>query len=242
MKRLLTLLTLAMILPAPAMARKSDKEARTWLVDLQFGSYKPRIDTQFSRGENSTTPPYEEAFGTGREMLFSIGTERIIWSGIGTVSLGLSAGYWNVEGQAVQADGSADDEAGDSTELVIYPLQVQASYRVDTWSEIVPLVPVARAGFSHYFWRILDGSGDVAQFSQGQEASGATQGWHATFGVHLLLDFLDTEMADDFANDAGVENSYLTIEYRYSRVDDFGSADSFRLGDETLLIGLSLDL
>ena len=106
----------------------------------------------------------------------------------------------------------------------------------------MPLAPVVRAGYSHYFWRILDGAGDIAQFSTGNEASGATQGWHAAFGVHLLLDFLDREMADDFANDAGVENSYLTLEYRYSRVDDFGSADSFRLGDETLLRGLALDL
>ena len=160
--------------------------------------------------ENSATPPYEEAFGTGRDLLINLGAERIVMSGFGTASVGLSAGYWNVEGNAVQVDGSTDEQAGDSTEMVIYPLQVQASYRLDTWAHIVPLAPVVRAGYSHYFWRILDGAGDIAQFSTGNEASGATQGWHAAFGVHLLLDFLDREMADDFTNDAGVENSYLT--------------------------------
>ena len=49
-------------------------------------------------------------------------------------------------------------------------------------------------------------------------------------------------MAYDFERDAGVENTYLTLEYRFAQVDDFGSATSFRLGDDTFFIGLALEL
>ena len=67
-------------------------------------------------------------------------------------------------------------------------------------------------------------------------------GWHAAVGIHVLLDYLARDMAYDFERDAGVENTYLTLEYRFAQVDDFGSASSFRLGDDTFFIGLALEL
>jgi len=214
----------------------------TWYVDLQVGSYQPRIDSQFEQSENSTVAPFESAFGTESSLSIQLGAERHVWSGVGTLSVGLSIGYWSLEGNAIAANGSEDSDATDTTEFVVYPMQLQTTYRIDTWSNYVPLVPIARLGLSYYYWRILDGGGDTAQFGPGKEAAGGTLGWHATIGAHLLLDFLDREMAADFERDAGVYNSYLTVEYRYARVDDFGAKDSFRLGDETVLIGLAMDL
>tara|TARA_B100001093_G_scaffold354265_1_gene338748 strand:- start:198 stop:488 length:291 start_codon:yes stop_codon:yes gene_type:complete len=95
---------------------------------------------------------------------------------------------------------------------------------------------------SYSYWRIYDGSDSVAEFAPGQKATGGTLGWHAAVGIHLLLDALDPEAAIDFERDAGLMNTYFTIEYQYSRVDDFGSAESFRLGDEVLMFGLALDI
>ena len=60
-------------------------------------------------------------------------------------------------------------------------------------------------------WRILDGAGDTARFSSGEEASGGTWGWHAGFGVNLLLDYFSPTMASDFNRDAGVNNSYFRV-------------------------------
>jgi hypothetical protein len=217
-------------------------ESPSWSIDLQVGSYMPRIDSQFESSDNSAAPPYETAFGTSESLLLKIGAERHVFSVFGSLSIGVTAGYWSIEGNAVPADGAEDSSAADTTEFLIYPLQLQATYRLDTWANLIPIVPVIRGGLSYYLWRILDGSGEVTQFAGGNEASGATKGWHTSVGVHLLLDFLDEEMAADFERDAGVKNSYLTVEYQYSQVDDFGAADSFRLGDETILIGLTMDL
>ena len=67
-------------------------------------------------------------------------------------------------------------------------------------------------------------------------------GWFYSIGLHLLLDFLDREMAWAFDRDAGVNHSYLSVEYQSSRVDDFGDPDSFRLGNDIFFFGITLDL
>ncbi len=229
----------SLLLPSVTSAKE---KGPSWGVDLQFGSYKPRIDSQFARDAGDVKPPFEEAFGDGTELMFSVGSERLIPTLVGTFAVGASIGYWNVEGTAVQADASAGNEASDTTELSIFPMNLQMSYRFDLLDRYIPFVPVARGGFDYYMWRVLDGSGDLASFSNGNEAQGATMGYHYAFGVHLLLDVLDQEMASDFERDAGVYNSYITLEYRYAQVDDFGSSKSFRLGDETFFVGLALDL
>jgi hypothetical protein len=174
--------------------------------------------------------------------MFRLSAERHVFSAFGSLSMGVTAGYWNIEGNAIPAEGAEEVDAADTTSFMMLPFQLQATYRLDAWAEFFPLVPVIRGGLSYYFWRILDGSGEVTQFAGGDEASGATQGWHTSVGVYLLLDNLDQEMAADFERDAGVKGMYLTVEYQYSQVDDFGAADSFRLGDETILIGLTMDL
>jgi hypothetical protein len=61
--------------------------------------------------------------------------------------------------------------------------------------------------------------------------------------LHLLLDFLAPEMATGFDLDAGVNSSYLLIEYTVMKVDDFGDKNSIRLGkDGFLSFGLALEL
>ena len=210
-----------------------------YTLDFQIGSYTPNIDSQFERSDGSVLPPYESAFGGDPSLVFKFQIQRNIDTPIVTTGIGVSAGYWCKEGKAIAPAGS---DASDTTEMVIYPLQLQASFRLDRWLEYVPLAPVARAGFSYSYWRIYDGADSVAEFAPGQKATGGTLGWHASVGVHLLLDALDPEAAIDFERDAGLKNTYFTVEYQYSRVDDFGSAKSFRMGDEILMFGLALDM
>ena len=89
---------------------------------------------------------------------------------------------------------------------------------------------------------MYDGSGEPARFVDGSEASGATFGFSYTLGVHFLLDALDREMAWAFDRDAGVNHSYVSLEYQSSQVDDFGSTSSFRLGSDVFFVGLALDI
>ena len=47
------------------------------------------------------------------------------------------------------------------------------------------------------------------------------------------LDNLDPSNADAFERDAGVKNTYLGIEYRKAQIDDFGNAQSLRVGGQS---------
>jgi len=152
--------------------------------------------------------------------------------------VGGSVGYWNVEGEAL----SQDAEVTESTEMSMYPLAVLLNYRFDVYQSVIPLVPVVKLGLHYYLWTVYDGAGEAARFVDGSEASGGTLGFSYTLGVHFLLDALDREMAWAFDRDAGVNHSYLSLEYQSSQVDDFGSTTSFRLGSDVFLVGLSLDI
>lgn len=218
--------------------RTAGDSPRTVALDFRLGSYKPRIDDQFEGGgDTGPQKPYAAIFDDQSDVLFLLGLEYYLVRDYGTLSIGPSFGFWSVEGKGI-----SEGDASDDTKLTIYPLLLQVSYKLDIWEDIVPLVPVVRFGLDYYVWEVLDGKGDTARFAPGQEAFGGTWGWHYTLGLYVLLDFLADEMAADFDRDAGVNSSYFTIEYHSATVNDFGSADSFRLGDDTVLFGLALDI
>ena len=230
-------------LPASAGFLAEVDSPRTMRLDVRFGSYRPRIDEQFDARSTTDPPPYEQAFGSRREVMTLVGLELIAFDAFGTLSAGITSGFWDIEGSSIEkAGGGAEREGEDATSLEIIPVQAQLTYRFDVWQDLVFVVPVFRFGLDSFFWTVRDDDGDVANFEQGQPAEGTTLGWHVSFGVHFLLDFLAPKMAGDFDRQAGVNNSYLTAEYLYSKVDDFGEAESLRLGDGTLFIGFALDL
>ncbi|MEE2789612.1 MAG: MXAN_2562 family outer membrane beta-barrel protein [Myxococcota bacterium] len=242
MRPMILAAVLSLFTTGTAWGEPSKDAEKAWTFELQFASYRPRIDSQFESQSNSLSAPYETAFGTGGDLMFTFAFERHILMPFGSLSAGFSLGYWNVEGESVAASSASSSDAADTTEMSIFPLFMQATYRLDEWVDIVPIAPVVRIGLDYYMWRVYDGGGDVAQFGPGQDAEGGTWGWHSVVGLHILLDYLAQDMAADFKQNAGVHNTYLTIEYRRSQVDDFGSATSFRLGDDTFFIGLALEL
>ena len=239
--RIFSIVLSLLVTPALALADDANKDNRKWTVELQAGPYQPRIDSQFATSEGSKLPPYETTFGDESPILVNIGFDRHIFHLLGPISLGVTAGFWSVKGEAISIDGS-DSEASDRTDMEIYPLAAQLSYRLDAFARHLPIVPTARVGLDYYLWQILDGSGNVANFDSTHQAMGATHGWHYSVGFQLLLDALAEDMARDFQFNAGVQNSFITFEYRSSQIDDFGSANSFRLGDDAFFIGLALDL
>ncbi len=231
---------------------------RTTTVELRFSGYRPAIDSQF----DAAPGPYETVFGKDSSTMFLLGLHQHFFNGFGTASGGMAVGYWSADGKGVSSG-----DATDTTTLRILPVLAEAQYRLDVWQDFVPIVPSIRLGIDYFAWDILDGSDETSEFKQyadkvdgngnpvldsdgnvireavsTSEASGGTWGFHYALGLHILLDFLAPEMATNFDRDAGVNNSYLTLEYQSSQVDDFGSSSSFRLGDDTFYIGLALDL
>ena len=180
--------------------------------------------------------------------MLTFGFERFVTNAFGGMSLGATVGLWSVEGQ-LKSTGASDETTDDTTELIIYPLSFEASYYLDAFTNYFPLIPYARFGVDYWIWDIQDGAGETASFvyqtAEGRaeyEAFGATTGWHYAIGVQLLLDALDPRTADSFERDAGIRNTYLGLEFRDSQVDDFGSAESLRLGGKSVNFGLFIDI
>jgi len=238
-------LAAAVLLPGMAQAGVVDTSdtPRRMVLDLRFSFYKPNIDNAFTPVEGQLLP-YQEAFENNSALLSMLNLELILLEKYGTLAAGLGVGYWNIEGntRTLAAVSGPDTAGSDKTELQIIPTQLQLSYRLDYFQDAVPLVPLLRAGLDYYFWEITDDDGDVADFAAGSPAEGGTWGSHVSIGVQLYLAFLAPGTAGAFDGEAGVNNSYLTFEYQIAKVDDFGSADSLRLGDEAFFLGLALDL
>ena len=205
-------------------------------VTFTGGAYQPRIDEEFLP-RDGVQRPYERVFQDQSPVMFVLQVERHIFQDKGILSLGGGFGYWSVEG-----DGLSVTTVTETTEMSITPYSVYGAYRFDIFKEIIPVIPVLKLGLNYYTWSIYDGSGEIASFVDGSEASGGTFGWFYSVGAHFLLDFLDQEMAWAFDRDAGVNHSYLSFEYQSAQVDDFGDPNSFRLGNDIFLFGITLDL
>ena len=251
MRPLLTSLV-SLVLPAIASAESSLGTERSALIEFTYTQYVPQIDDAFG-GCNSSDTPYERVFGDEAQGILRLGYEGLISEKFGTLSAGASIGYFATDdvpkttssecftGSSDVGNSRPSIPGDETTALVLLPVETQLSYRLTEYEDRIPLVPVLRVGLDYYHFRIYDGD-EVARFGPaGDEASGGTFGYHWAAGLHLLLDFLSPEMAADFDRDAGVNGSYLTFEYLDARIDDFGSEDSLRLGDQTWRVGLLLD-
>ncbi len=232
MTRLVLLLAL---LPSLASAQLYDalsESPLTQTVEFKLGPYTPDVD---SDGGGA----YDAIFGDDEMIMFRFEYSWVAWRGVGgMVSVGGEIGYGSVTGTAIDPDSGAS--AADETALNMVPFSLVAGYYLDTWADIVPVVPYAKLGLDYSIWWVTDGVGDTSTFG-GSDASGDTWGMHVSLGARLLLDFLAPGMARAFDAEAGVNNSYFFAEWYYASDDDFGSSSSWQLGDSTALFGLAFD-
>lgn len=246
-----------------ASAEGTLSTTRSFNIDLSYARYTPNVDSEFkSTSACEGKKPYEYIFGDENHGLLRLAYQQHLFDRFGTLTGGGAVGYFSARSgevrpnpcapgnAAVAVSGETSDAPEQSrkakTEFTIIPLQAELSYRLDKFEDYVPLVPVVRAGLDYDLWTIYgtNASSDqkTATFEKSQPADGGTWGWHYTLGVHLLLDYFAQEMAADFDRDAGVNSTYLTLEFSQISVDDFGSKTSIRLGDTTFQFGLSFDI
>lgn len=243
------------LLAGTAQAEGTLGTARHGNLEIRYAPYRPDIDSQFDLPAGCEDQgPYTRFYGGGDDGLLLLGYEGHLMQKYGTLSAGGDVGFFRVSGKAqaglpcrptgggVAASGATSEADSDESSLIIVPLQAQLTYRLTIWEDEIPVVPVIRAGLDYYMWRMGSTGDDAAKFEAGQEATGGTWGWHYVLGLHLLLDFFSQSMAADFDRDAGVNSTYLTVEYMHAQVDDFGSKKSIRLGDSTLVFGLGFDM
>jgi hypothetical protein len=206
---------LALLLAAPAFAASP----RWGSLELGAQNYHPNIDREFV---GST--PYDTVFGSGRGWLFTLGISRALFTGMGSLEVGLRTGYFQDSGKAVVTGTNPPERSGDTTRFHVIPTSLALTYRFDLLADRynVPLAPYARATLERYNWWVS---------GAGTTENGATNGWSATGGIAFLLDFVDPGMAREMDQDTGINHTYLFAELTKTKINDFNSSSSWDLSD-----------
>jgi hypothetical protein len=200
---------------------------------FSLSPFSPDIDSEFT---NSTAPPYATTFGTSRPLMVQALFSKSAWiTEVGTLDVGFGAGWWQASGQGQYTDSSGTVLRGGTTTLMIIPIQIQASYRVDWFYDRfeVPLAPYVRLALVDYIWN-ASGQGGVSSWTSAAgtayRGSGGTFGWSTTMGLALVLDALDPSLARQMDYDVGINRTMLFFDFTRSSVNNFGSQKSWQLG------------
>ncbi len=227
--------------PAPASAEITldTPEIGFNAIEVRISRFNPDIDSEF---DGAT--PYADTFDGARPYNLEIEYDRQFYEGFGSFGVGFNLGYNRVRGSARTVDG---ETSPDKTRLLVVPTRVSAVYRFDELPQRfnIPFTFVFKVGLDYAFWSIGDSEGQTAEVptDSGDPISGrgGTAGWHASAGLHLLLDWFSPNMASSFASNVGVVDSYLFVEFMASQVDDFGSSTSWSLSQQQLWVGLAFE-
>ena len=237
----------AVVLTFALTAAASSAEARPRAtpvdstLDLRFGSWKPAIDEEAGLGGSK---PFDRIFD-GDDLFYLEGAYgRELLRGFGSLGLNLSLGYGGVAGRSLDLDGA---RSGDTTTFRMVPARLGLFYRFDWLQERfgIPVVVAGEAGVTSIQWWVAS-EGGISDFEtpagDRSVGSGETHGWHAGGTAYLLLDTFAPDMARNFDADAGVNNSYLFVNFMRTEADDFGSKTSWSLSDNTTLFGIGFEM
>jgi len=210
-RRLAVAVALASLVVVAGNARAAD--APHWSVDARAGASWPSASKWNDHYDRRTVP----------ELKLSVGYRPIL-----QLEFGAEAGYRRAEGSVDTTDsGTALSRALDQT-LTVIPLGAYALVRWQTTANPL-LVPYLAAGLTRALYRHeVDG---------GSNADGHQDGYHARAGLRLSLWPFDPRAAQRSQSQYGLDESALTLEAQYARLDDFGGADT-DLGAWTLFAGL----
>lgn len=213
--------------------------SRDMALELKFGMLRPGIDNEFK-----SATPYTDIFGDGSMFLTRVELDYQIFQKFGSIAIGGTIGFARESGNGLMKSG---EKSKDKTKFHLIPLSASLVYRFDYLAQRynIPLVPHLKGGFDYYIWWITNGVGKVPQYTDSKgktsEGRGGTFGFHATFGLSFLMDFLSPDMATTFDADVGVNNTYLFAEYDMSWINDFGSSKSFDLSSRSFMFGIAFE-
>ncbi|MCA9300544.1 MAG: hypothetical protein KDA28_15845, partial [Phycisphaerales bacterium] len=223
--------------PASAQVQNELESPISSALEIKLGNYEPQIDEGSGGGDAFAT-----VFGDAN-LGFELEYDYQVWRGIGSLGIGLNLGYVSATGSSVNEDGTSSP---DRSRLNMFPLRAALVYRLD-WFQTqyrIPLVLAFKFGLDYYLWSTRS-SGGVSDYTDASGertiGRGATHGYHAAIGGYFLLDSLAPRMAQAFDANSGVNNSYIFAEYLIANIDDFGSSDSWDLGDRTAMFGLAFE-
>ncbi len=180
-------------------AQGEDRQIYNWSVEMRSGVFWPDSDE------------WEKVYGRDAAILSEI---HLRYQLLPRLEVGGALGFLIENGQGQLRGGETSDQ--DYTILLV-PLQFEGVYRFDFLTDQL-LVPYVKAGLDLWLFR-EEGENDS------KEWSGTRGGFHGGVGLQLLLDRLDPEGARNFLRSTGIVNSYIVMDARYAKVDNFGSSD-----------------
>ncbi|HEY0994163.1 MAG TPA: MXAN_2562 family outer membrane beta-barrel protein [Kofleriaceae bacterium] len=222
----------------------------TWHVGIRVGPYVPDIDKQFT----GSPGPYEQMFG-GYRVLPMLDVDRILWTRVGQVGVGLSIGYMQKTARtfAMSSDREATDRAraADENKFRLIPMALTGTYRF-TWFDDnygVPVVPYVRGGLSYYLWWVSV-NGELASACTAAtameamctrtKALGASFGLQGSIGLAIRAERIDAPTAMSMQQ-SGIQHAGVYAELSLAKVDGFGSDSKLSVGDRTWFAGVDFE-
>jgi hypothetical protein len=233
--------------------RAPGESPQRFQLELGLGPYVPAVDrghTGDELGPYATiygpTDDRGEATGQPKPRLFTrLGFEwQFVYLG-GPLSVGTSIGFFRDTAQALVAEPEPGADtirsSADKTSFNVIPVALLLGYRFELVADRfnVPLVPFAKGGLAYGFWWSTDGNGKISENEAGEKGRGGNVGWQVDLGMMLRLDFVDRGSARELDRGTGINHTYLFGEYQIARLNDFGTASSVDVGDDTWLLGLA---
>ncbi|MEW6433902.1 MAG: MXAN_2562 family outer membrane beta-barrel protein [Myxococcota bacterium] len=228
-------LAVGLAVAVSAQAREIAGESeRSMFLEAKLSPYTPLIDRSFT----STTGPYQTIFGGGPMLLGELELDYQFFQKVGSLGVGLSGGYAEKFGRAIDATTGA--QTNQATGLKLVPLKALIVYRFD-WLSLktdIPLVPYVKGAFVMMPWWVVSGS--EIEVADGLRGSGLSYGLAGVFGLSLTLDFLDPRLARDLDTSVGVNHSYLFAEFTLQEMGIF-TPDAMDLSSRHWIFGLGFE-
>ena len=207
-----------------AVARQDPGESPRWFTtSLSFGA--------FWLSDENIGASYN---GSGKFMS-KLNMGFVPWSRYVHTEISVGFGFLQFPGKAQFV--STGTASADSVMMTIFPISLYLLVGIDIAKE-QPVVPYGGVGMVWTLWR-------EHETSAGTKWVGDRLGGSAFFGVALLLDRLEPERAARIDAKSGLNDSYLTVEGRYSKVeaqlrDGEWQTDGLKFSGWSLLVGLKL--
>jgi hypothetical protein len=219
-KLALAALTASLALASPVASAQLEGGSGKWgSFELGGGPFRPRIDKDLG-----TATPYRDVFGGKPAPVWRLHLAKAVWDGAGVLEAGFKTGFFSKSGHALETGTST--RTGDRTTFNVLPTSLTLTYRPDFLYERYgfPLLPYGRVALERYNWWTTKESKWTKK--------GATNGWSATAGLALVIDFLDPDAGRDLDREVGVNHTALYFDVTKSKVDDFGSKKSLDLSED----------
>jgi hypothetical protein len=213
--------------------------SQNFALELRFALYEPQVD---SDPQLHGTAPFATSFKgqTGYEGAVELDWQALHIAHLGSLGPGLSIGYYNISGSAVDASSGAP--SAESTTLEILPIYVVGVFRLDVlWRELgVPIVPYAKAGLGYALWRASNTVG-TSMSAQGVLGEGHTWGTQLAAGIAFNLGVFDPTSVKQLDELTGINGTYIFAEYMASTLDGIAQKDPLRVGSDDFVFGLTLE-